>query len=198
MYRQRSFIATSLLLACSIRFAPAQEEPSKLPIEVPKSASVTFEAEGAGKEFLTTIEHLLAGNVADPTAPPADKITIKTSLGEFDLKVKDLEPLLDKIHWLHLVSYTANPHEDPFKYHEKQFLASGLKRIAYVPGSNGVLVCRHNGDLDCYGVVARQKDTVVVLRTEGAPGLGDLGKVIFETLSKSVSQAVAKKKHPHG
>lgn len=182
-----------MLLATST-FA-GQEPPSKLPIELPKGASANFEAEGAGKQFLTTVKLLMTGGLADPSASPTDKLTIKTGLGNVDLKIEDLAPLLDKIHQLHIVSYTVLKNEDPFKLHEKQFTAAGLKRVAFVPGANGVLITRDIGTSDRYGIVVRQKDNVVVLRTDGAPGLGDFGKVIFEALSRAVQQAVASKTH---
>jgi hypothetical protein len=135
--------------------------------------------------------------MVDSTAPTMDKVTIKTPMGSVDLKVDDLEPLLEKIHWLHLVSYNAVGSEDPFPRYEKQFSKLGLQRVAFVPGANGVLITRHNGKFDTYGIVARQKDNLVILRTEGAPGLGDFGKVIFESLSRAVQQGVTAKKH-HG
>lgn len=187
--------SSSLAAICllSVTVALAQDAPSKLPIEVPKSASVDMEAEGPGKEFLTTLKHLMAGNPADPEAPAMDKIPIKTPLGNIDLKLSDLAPLLEKIHMLHLVTYSAVKGEDPFKWHEKQFTAAGLKRVAYMPGDNGILITRNNAKFDSYGIVCRQKDVVVVLRTEGAPGLGDLGKVIFEAISRAAQDATAKK-----
>jgi len=172
----------------------AQEPSHALPIDVPKDASINFEAEGAGKQFLGTIKHLMSGNMVDPTAPPQDKVTIKTSLGDIDLKIDDLEPLLEKFHQLHVVSYTLRPNEDPFTHFEKRFTADGLQKVTSVPGANGVLIMRHRGKYDCYGIVARQKDSVIVLRTEGAPGLGDFGKVIFESLTHAIQGAVANRK----
>ena len=191
-FRTTSFVLGSICLL-TFRVAGAQDAPSKLPIEVPKSASIDMEAEGPGKEFLATLKHLMAGNPADPEAPAMDKIPIKTPLGNIDLKLSDLAPLLEKIHMLHLVTYSAVKGEDPFKWHEKQFTAAGLKRVAYMPGDNGILITRNIAKYDSYGIVCRQKDVVVVLRTEGAPGLGDLGKVIFEAISRAAQDAAAKK-----
>jgi len=189
-------IFRSVLIAlASVSALAAQEPPVKLPIEVPRQASVNFEAEGSGKQFLSTVKHLMSGDIADPTAPPADKVTIKTQYGNVDVKLDDLKPLLEKIHSLHIVSYTAVPNEDPFKHHEKQFSAAGLERVAFVPGPNGVLIMRHVGQSDRYGIVVRQKENVVVLRTDGAPGLGDFGRVLFEGLSRAVQQAVAARHH---
>jgi len=156
---------------------------------------VNFEAEGSGKEMFATVKQLLNGNMSDPTLPSYDKVTIKTSMGNIDLRVEDLAPLLEKVRRLHFVSYNAVPNEDPFKRYEKQFVAAGLQRIAYVPGASGVLITRHIGKVDSYGIVVRQKDNIVVLRTEGAPGLGDIGKPLFEALSRAVQQAVKDKVH---
>ncbi len=190
----RSIAFACLLVSAGLVSAKGQETTHGLPIDVPKEASINFEAEGEGKQFLGSIKHLLSGNMTDPTAPPQDKITVKTSVGDIDLRVEDLAPLLDKFHQLHVVCYTLQPHEDPFAHFEKRFTADGLQKVASVPGANGVLIMRHRGKYDCYGIVARQKDSVIVLRTEGAPGLGDFGKVIFESLTHAIQGAVANRK----
>jgi len=179
-----------LLLLIGTAPETRQEPPIKLPIDLPKDASVNFEAEGAGKQILTSVKHMLAGNMTDPTAPPADKLSVKTPMGNVDIKIDDLAPLIEKIHALHVVSYTAIPNVDPFKFHERQFAADGLKRVAFTPGANGVLIMRQSAKTDRFGIVMRQKDSVLVLRSDGAPGLGDIAKALFEALSRAVQQAV--------
>jgi hypothetical protein len=192
----RSIAFASLLLSGSLYGAYGQEQSRGLPIDIPKEAPINFEAEGQGKQFLGNIKHLLSGNTFDPTAPTQEFLTIKTPLGDINLKFDDLEPILEKFHQLHVVCYTLQPKEEPFSHFEKQFAEDGMQKVASAPGANGVLIMRHRGKYDCYGVVARQKDSVIVLRTEGAPGLGDLGKVIFESLAHTIQDSVAKhKKH---
>jgi hypothetical protein len=185
-----SVSALILLVSCAI----AQDEPGRLPIDVPKEASVNFEAEGRGRDFLGSIKHLLNGNMADPTAPSADRISVKTPLGDIDLKVDDLKPLLDKFDQLHVVSYTRTPNEDPLKRYENRFSRDGMQKVTSIPGDKGILIMRRRANHDCYGIVARQGESVVVLRTEGAPGLGDFGKVLFEALTHAVQQATNRKK----
>jgi hypothetical protein len=166
----------------------------KLPIDLPQGASVSFEAEGTGKEFVKTVKQFMKMNDVDPSAPPMDKIPVKTPLGNYDIKIDDLAPLLNNVHFMHIVSYEALPNDDPFKHQEKLFAAEGLKRIAFVPGDKGVLIMRHNGATDQYGIVVKQKENIVILRTDGAPGLGDFGKVLFEGISHAIQQA-ANEKH---
>lgn len=183
-----------LALVLAVAVANGQDgPPSKLPIDVPKAASVNFEAQGSGREILTTVKHMLSGDMFDPTAA-VDKITIKTGAGNLDLKLDDLKPLLDKIHALHVVSYEALPNEDPFKHFEKRFVDLGLKRVILVPGADGLLIMRQIEATDQYAIVLRQKGNVLVLRSDGAPGLGDFGRVLFESLSRAVLQAVNTKK----
>jgi hypothetical protein len=184
----------TLVTAFGCAFGSLQDEPSKLPIDVPKHAVVSFEAEGTGKQIFTTVRRLLNGDLQDPTAPSMDKITINTGLGNIDLHVEDMEPVFDKIHQLHIVSYTALPNEDPFKHYEHQFTDAGLKRVALVPGQEGALIMRQNGPTDMYGVVLRHKDNILVLRSDGSPDIRAIGRTLFESLSKAVQQAV-KDKH---
>jgi len=185
----------SILCMAAIAAAAQQPKPLKLPIDVPKEASVNFEAEGTGKSFISTIKQFLMANPVDPSGTATDKIPVKTPLGNFDMRVDDLAPLLDNVHSLHLVSYTALPNEDPFKHYEKEFTADGLTKVTSTPGANGVLIMRHSGKTDQFGIVTRQKENVLVLRTDGAPGLGDFGKVLFEALSHAIQQAVHNKQH---
>jgi len=175
--------------------ASAQDEPpSKLPIDVPKEAFVTYEVDGPGKKLLPAIKQLTSGQLSDPTAPPVDKISVKTPIGDVTLTLKDLEPILASIHYLHVVTYKALPSDDPFKQQERFFSQAGLQKIVSVPGSDGVLIMRHQGKTEQYGVVVRTKGLVVILRSEGGPGLGAFGQIAYETLARLVARAAPHKK----
>lgn len=190
----RSFVFASLTLTIGLAVAARQDEPSKLPIDVPKRAEVSFEAEGNGKQIFKTVTRLLNGNMSDPTAPSPVKLTIKTGLGNFDLDADDLGPIFEKINELHIVSYRALPDEDPFKHYERQFGEAGMSRVAFAPGEDGALIMRRNGPADQYGIVVRQKQNVLVLRSEGSPDIRSVGRALFEALSHAVQKAV-KEKH---
>ena len=124
-----------------------------------------------------------------------DKITIKTGLGDVDLRLEDLKPVFDKISQLHVVSYLAVPNEDPFNHYEKQFTKAGLSRVALIPGNQGALVMRRNGSPDQYGLVVRQKQDILVLRSEGSPDIRSIGRSLFEALSRAVQEAVKARRH---
>ena len=188
-------VAFALALTLGTAFAVGQEPTVKLPIPVPKDASVNFEVEGSGSQIVKTVKQMLTGDLPGTSTPLVDKISIRTSVGSLDIKIDDLKPLIEKIHALHVVSYNILPHGDPFAHYEKHFVADGLKRVALVPGDNGVLIMRHTGKSDRFGIVVRQKESVVVLRSQGAPGLGDFGRVLIESLTRAVQQAV-KSRHP--
>jgi hypothetical protein len=184
-----------LIVGGPVCLAAFQEQPSKLPIDVPERAVIGFEAEGSGKQILKTIRVLLNGNMADPTAPSIDKITLKTGLGDVDLRLEDLKPVFDKISQLHVVSYLAVPNEDPFNRYEKQFTKAGLSRVALIPGNQGALVMRRNGSPDQYALVVRQKQDILVLRSEGSPDIRSIGRSLFEALSRAVQEAVKARRH---
>jgi hypothetical protein len=191
----RFSVAAFLLTGVCTTFALHQAEASKLPIYVPKHAVVGFEAEGTGKQILKTVRALLNGDMTDPTAPSVDKITIKTGLGNVDLRLEDLAPIFEKINQLHVVSYTALPNEDPFSHYEKQFVSAGMSRVTLIPGSEGALIMRSNGSPDQYALVVRQKENIVVLRSEGSPDIRSIGRALFEALSRAIQEAVKARRH---
>ena len=195
MILRTALLASLLAGGCLPCLARQDDPPSKLPIDVPKGAMVTFEAEGAGKDFIPIIKRLLADDPTDLKAPPAQKVSVKTPLGDVDLSIDDLTPLIEQVHHLHVVIYSGGAAEDPFKSQEKRLTDAGMKKVTLVPGSNGPLIMRLEGKTEQYGIVVRAKGLVTVLRTEGGPNLGDIGRVAYQTLAQLIQQSAKEKKH---
>lgn len=180
------FVSALVVSACAA-FAGAQapEPPSRLPIEVPHGAEVTFEADAPASEMLPVLSQLFSGGMGDPTG---DKITIKTGLGDIDVSPKDLAPILRPIRELHIVSY-SNRGGDPFRRYGREFEAEGLERVAY---GNGVLVMRRGSGR--YAVVTKRKDKVTVVRTDGMPDLGAATHLVLEEIARAAEHAVGVKR----
>ncbi|MDR3688807.1 MAG: hypothetical protein P4L46_05450 [Fimbriimonas sp.] len=192
----KSMLCASLLLgAVSFACAVQDEGPSKLPIDTPKGATISFEAEGAGKDFIPILKRLLSDDPTDFRSHSNPKVSVKTPLGDLDLSIDDLAPLIEQVHDLHVVIYSGGASEDPFGSQERRLSDAGLKRLTLVPGDNGPLIMRKEGKAEEYGIVLKSKGTITVLRTEGGPNLGDIGKVAYETLARLVQQTAKVKKH---
>ncbi len=165
-----------------------EDPPSRLPIDVPKKALVGFEAEGTGREFVPILKRLLSPDPLDFRNSQPSKIEVKTPFGSINLSIDDLAPLLEEVRYLHLVTYSGGAKEDPFKAQEKRLGDLGMKRVVLAPGSDGPLIMRKTGRSEQYGIVAKNKGNIIVLRTEGGPNLGDFGQVVYETLAKLIQQ----------
>jgi len=195
----RSAVLFSLLSVATTGCLAAQDDPpSKLPIDVPKGALISFEAEGAGKDFVPIIKRLLSDDPTDLRSHPTQRVSVKTPLGNIDLSIDDLAPLLEQVHQLHIVIYSGGAIEEPFKSQEKRLSDAGMKKVTLVPGTNGPLIMRKEGSHEQYGIVVRAKGMITVLRTEGGPNLGDISRVAYETLAQLVQQSAKDKKHGSG
>lgn len=189
----RTFAATGLLCLFGA-VATAQIKDVGLPIVVPKGADVTFEASGEGKDIFKMLKQALNGNMTDPSAPSKDKLTVKTGAGNIDIKLDDLQPLLRHVHSMHAVVYATLPGDDPFARFEAQFKRDGMGKVLQRNGPHGLLIMRKTEKTDMYGIVVPEKDSVAVLRTAGAPGLGDFGQFLYEALSRAIQSATSKNK----
>ena len=181
------FLATFTL--CCVTSAQ-DDPPSKLPIIVPKHVDISFEADGDGKDFVPIIKRYLASEGSEPSQ---QKVSVSTPFGKIDLSLDDLKPLIKQIHHLHIVVYSGGGKEDPFKAQEKHLQDAGLKKVVMAPGSDGPLVMRKSTGSEQYGIVTRMKGSVVVLRSEGGPNLGDFGRIAYQTLAQLVQQSAAAK-----
>ncbi len=188
----RCFSVCLLAMVVGPGVAVAQDDPpSRLPIEVPKHADISFEADGEGKDFVPIIKRYLASEGSEPAQ---QKVSVSTPFGNIDLSIDDLKPLIKQIHHLHIVVYTGGGKEDPFKVQEKHLQDAGLKKVVMAPGSDGPLVMRKSSGSEQYGIVTRMKGSVVVLRSEGGPNLGDFGRIAYQTLAQLVQQSANAKR----
>ncbi len=171
----RTVVFFGLALAAGACGAAGLSSPDKLPIEIPKKAQVLFETEASGADTYKAVKFALSGNM-----PGAPKI---------HADAEEIKPLLEHVHALHVVIYSPIPGDDPIARFEKQFSRDGLSKVASQSGPQGILIMRHSDKTDHYGVVILHKDSVVVVRTDGAPGLGDISKFVGEALSRAFKDA---------
>jgi hypothetical protein len=191
---RNALLAGLLFAPCAFGQVADSAHVSRLPIDVPKSATIEFEADAPGSELMPVITQFLNGDLSDPTSAPPDKIKIKTGFGEIELRAQDVAELLRPIHELHIVIYSGHPMPNTFRHYEEVFTAEGMKKEPLADGAHGVLLMHRPGAAGFYALVSRQKERVTVVRTDGFPELGEVGKVILRSLGDAAQKAVFHKK----
>ena len=187
-------IGTWITVMAVSGLAIAQEdEPSRLPIDLPKGASVSFEAEGEGKDFVPIIKRYLISESDDPRSKASPQVKIKTPLGDMNLTLDDLKPIISQVRYLHVVVYSGATSVDPFEMQEQRLKSLGMKKVLRAPGGDGPLVMKKDRGSEQYGIVVKSSGSIVVLRTDGGPKLGDFGQLAYQALAQ-LFQKPAKKK----
>jgi len=195
MQNTHSFRGTVILIALAITAsALAQNDgPSHLPIDLPKGANISFEAEGEGKEFVPMIKRYLVAQSDDPTDKSGPKVKFKTPLGDMNLTLDDLKPIISQVRYLHVVVYSGAKTVDPFEMQEQRLKSVGMKKVLKAPGGDGPLVMKRDHGPEQYGIVAKSNGSIVVLRTDGGPKLGDFGQLAYQALAQLFQQSSKKK-----
>jgi len=175
------FFLSAVLTLCGN--AQTREPSGQLPIDLPRSAKVEFEADAPASKLVPLMVQLLSPNGFGDSPSGTNSIPIKTPLGSINVDPKDMANLLRPIKELHIVIYTEDRTEHAKLHYLHEFLKQGMKQVTVVSDLDSLLVMREPGVRGRYLAVLEQGNRVTAARTDGLPDLGSLGQFALERLT---------------